>query len=298
MSLNYTYNDHVIRLSIGDTRFTTLNLLYNQFHFSISQHSHGHGCYEIHYVPSGCGYITMNDKSYALAPGCLYVAGPLTPHAQFPDPTDPMYEYCIYLKIEHFSQNTSEPLSADTKALLQAFEEISSLFCTDAWQIGELIVTMFKEMKKHQLGYETIIQSLLHQLLVHLARYSGENSGKLSPPPPPDRTALTIDNYFLFEYATLSLEGLAEKLNITPRHTQRMLDQLYGKTFQQLKTEARMSAAAVMLKETDKSISEIAENTGYSSLERFSSVFREYYHISPRQYRKNLKNSIASFTDA
>ena len=60
----------------------------------------------------------------------------------------------------------------------------------------------------------------------------------------------------------------------------------YGKTFQQKKAEARMSAAAILLSDPRKKISEIAESLGYSSAEHFSSAFRRYYDMNPRDYRK------------
>ena len=47
-----------------------------------------------------------------------------------------------------------------------------------------------------------------------------------------------------------------------------------------------MSAAALLLSDPRKKIAEIAESLGYSSAEHFSSTFRRYYNLSPRDYRK------------
>lgn len=49
-----------------------------------------------------------------------------------------------------------------------------------------------------------------------------------------------------------------------------------------------MSAAAILLSDVDRNISSIAEELGYSSAEHFSSAFRSYYRISPREYRKSI----------
>ena len=47
-----------------------------------------------------------------------------------------------------------------------------------------------------------------------------------------------------------------------------------------------MSAAVILLSDPAKSITAVAEDLGYSSIEHFSSAFKSYYHVSPRQYRK------------
>lgn len=76
---------------------------------------------------------------------------------------------------------------------------------------------------------------------------------------------------------------------MSPRQTQRLLMEFYGKSFQEKKAEARMSAAAILLSDPSKTIASIAEALGYSSAEHFSSAFRKYYHKSPRQYRRQTE---------
>ena len=124
------------------------------------------------------------------------------------------------------------------------------------------------------------MESLLRQLLVRLVRNfeekkgSGRCAGSLITT---DKTAVIIEDYFLYEYQNLSLEELAGKLGLGTRQTERLL---------QKKTEARMSAAAILLTDSSRNITSVAEALGYSSIEHFSSAFKNYYQISPRQYRK------------
>ena len=94
-----------------------------------------------------------------------------------------------------------------------------------------------------------------------------------------------IEDYFLYEYPRLSLQELAGRLGLGPRQTERLLRRLYGRTFLQKKTEARMNAAAVLLADAGRSVTAVAEQLGYASVEHFSSAFRRYYGLSPRQYR-------------
>ena len=133
-------------------------------------------------------------------------------------------------------------------------------------------------------------EALLRQLFVKLVRsYEKTMSNKASVRPhSTDKTSVIIEEYFLYQYRSLSLEDLAKRLGLSTRQTERLLQKQYGKTFLQKKTEARMSAAAILLSNAECSITSIAEELGYSSIEHFTSAFRNYYATSPRQYRKEL----------
>lgn len=50
--------------------------------------------------------------------------------------------------------------------------------------------------------------------------------------------------------------------------------------------DRRLTVAALMLKNTGKSVSEIAEETGFNTECRFFSLFRQKYGVTPLVYRK------------
>ncbi len=132
---------------------------------------------------------------------------------------------------------------------------------------------------------------LLSQLLIYIVRSYGRRQIAQTSFSVHNRTesrSIIIEEYFLYEYQSLSLDVLAAKLNLSTRQTQRLLMEYYGKSFQQKKAEARMSVAAILLSDKTRSITSIAEDLGYSSIEHFSSAFRNFYRTSPREYRKQL----------
>lgn len=286
MWTHYSASD--ICFSIGDTRFRALNLVYERFQRTIPSHSHGSGSYEIHYIPAGYGHAVINGCSHEITPGTLYVTGPHVEHAQSPLPEDPMCEYCIYLRLEKKRRTQNSPLPKGTEHVLTAFENTPCWFGKDTQEAGRVMEQLFHELEANRTGYELSVEALMKQLLVRLVRnFEKENRGPSTQPViPADKTSVIIEEYFLYQYRSLSLEELADKLGLGTRQTERLLMKHYGKTFLQKKTEARMSAAAILLSDTGKSITDIAGELGYSSIEHFSSAFRNYYHISPRQYRK------------
>ena len=137
-------------------------------------------------------------------------------------------------------------------------------------------------------GYLTVARTLLAQLLVLSARnFEGvpHPKGAAATSSLSDRNYLIIEESFLYDYQELTLESLALRLGLGTRQTERLLREHYGKTFLQKKTESKMSAALILLKDPSRSITEISSALGYSSVEHFSSAFRKYYGISPRAWK-------------
>lgn len=82
----------------------------------------------------------------------------------------------------------------------------------------------------------------------------------------------------------LSVEYVAEKLFISVRQLERIVKERYGATFREIITARRMRAAEQLLRHTDKSVAEIAEQIGYASKESFLSAFRTQKGITPAAY--------------
>lgn len=280
------YTDLDIRFSMDGNSIHALNIILERFARTIPSHSHGNGCYEIHYISSGYGILQTNNQEYKITPGTLFVTGPHIEHAQTPILSDPMQEYCVYLKLRRTSNQQSSPV-------IDAFASTPFWFGQDTQGLNILMKQLFDELKNQYTGYMNQVELLLGQLLIYLVRNYEQKSNSerhFAQNNLSDSKSIIIEDYFLYEYPTLSLETLADRLKLSTRQTQRLLKEHYGKSFQQKKAEARMSAAGMLLRDNDRSISSIAESLGYSSTEHFSSAFRQYYNMSPREYRRSIQS--------
>ncbi len=283
MKTLYTGMD--IHFSIDNISVHAPNIVFECFTRTIPSHSHGNGCYEIHFIPHGYGRLTAAGQQYDISPNTLFITGPHIEHAQAPEATNPMQEYCIYLKIRGTLQNQKK------SALINAFTSVPFWIGPDTQGIFPLMKQLFDELEHRYTGYQTQIGLLLSQLIIYTVRNYEQNRithVSFSRNNMTDSNSIIIEEYFLYHYQSLSLEHLAHKLNLSTRQTQRLLMELYGKTFQQKKAEARMSAAAMLLSDKTRSITSIAQDLGYCSIEHFSSAFRKFYRVSPREYRKHL----------
>ncbi len=257
------------------------NIIFAPFLKPIPAHSHGTGCYEIHFIPAGRGILQTESGQYAIEPDTLFVTGPHISHAQAPDLECPMQEYCVYLRTEHSEKNHSP--------IWDIFCRTPFWFGQDDGEIRGIFQHIFHEFAQKRTGYSVQIQLLLSQLIIKLTRNyeTTKNTDALSILPScSDQITFVIEECFLYEYRTLTLQSLAKRLQFSPRQTQRLLKNYYGSTFQQKKQEARLSAAVALLHNSQKHIAEISEELGFSSPEHFSSAFKKVYGISPSCYRK------------
>jgi AraC-like DNA-binding protein len=256
---------------------------YNPFDCDIPAHSHSKNSFEIHYIPTGYGFALIEGKNYDISPNTLFVTGPHIEHAQTPHTDDPMKEYCVYMKV-HPNQRKLQKNS-----ITSALYEHPFWFGQDMQNIYLFLQLIFYELETPSIGSQQKLTSLFELLVIQLVRnYDNSSLTKVAAHTPRliNIPFLVIEEAFLNGYKDLTLQNLAERIGLSTRQTERLLKQYYNSSFQKKKTEARMAAATSLLRNTSTSITDIAEQTGYSSSEHFAHAFKSYYQMSASDYRK------------
>lgn len=90
----------------------------------------------------------------------------------------------------------------------------------------------------------------------------------------------------------LSLAAMADRFFISRFQISRLFKQLYGVNYQDYILSVRMELAAGMLSRTHARLYEIAAAAGFDEPSYFSSVFKRYYGMSPREYRQKKGGEI------
>ena len=279
------YDKIDLSFSIGKVRCHALKFSYEPLCRSFPSHSHSSNSWEIHYISAGKGTVTLNHVPYPVGPSTLFITGPHVEHSQFPDPEDPMAEYCVYLK---FDSRNRPLIQEQNPEFLNHFFLTEQFLGQDRQNLNTLMNALFEELENKQAGYRTVLEALLCQLLVFTVRNLETPKNPEASPESSlaDRNYLIIEECFLYEYRDLTLEQLASRLGLSQRQTERLLQKHYGKTFLQKKSEAKMAAARLLLKNPANKITDISIQLGYSSVEHFSAAFRQYYGMSAREWRK------------
>lgn len=278
------YRDLKITFSIENIDFTILSICLEKLVRPIPKHSHSKSSYELHYISYGYGTLIAEGQEYAITPGSLFMTGPGVAHEQISVPEDPMTEYCVYFQIDKKNDGTAT-------GIMNTFLEHDFWIGAAESSIHELMKQIFQELETHPAGYELMLPSLLQQLILLLTRhYEQADTRSVSATSRTtnvnDLTYLIIEEAFLYDYRDLTLDSLAKLVKLGKRQTERLLKKHYNKTFMQKRTEARMSAACILLQDKEKGIANIAEELGYSSAEHFTNAFKNIFNMTPSEFRR------------
>ncbi len=280
-------NDNLnITFSIGRYMITILKFTYECQTWNTPSHSHSSNSYELHYIPQGRGTLISSQKSYDLYPNVLYTTGPHVEHQQYPDPDDPTYEYCIYLRIEetHAKQRRK---NMEQENIMDLFLNYPFWYGTDQADLPVTLEQIHRELFDPKPAAGLMLEALFIQFMVKVLRnYKPASKAAItSIPIPLIKAYILIEDSFLLEYDTITLEELSHRLGLSTRQTSRILFDRYGQNFTQKRTEARMAAAATFLKEGQLSVSEISARLGYSCPNHFHAAFKKYYHMTATEYK-------------
>lgn len=84
----------------------------------------------------------------------------------------------------------------------------------------------------------------------------------------------------------IRLTQLAQELEMSPHHLQRVFKALVGASPKRLAARIALERAAAALVSTDDAVLTIAMDAGYESHEGFSRAFRRHFGVSPASYRR------------
>ena len=94
-------------------------------------------------------------------------------------------------------------------------------------------------------------------------------------------------------HKSLSLEELAFEADFSPYHFHRVFVAVTGETVNNFTNRLRNEKAARLLRFSKRSVADVALECGFSSSSTLSRLFKQYFEVSPRNYRNGLeiKNS-------
>lgn len=91
------------------------------------------------------------------------------------------------------------------------------------------------------------------------------------------------------------ISDIAEALGLSEKYLSKVFKKEIGKTIQEYILEYRVDRAANLLKYSEASILEISDYIGFYSQSHFGKVFKQYKHMTPKEYRD--KNQRKEFTN-
>lgn len=143
-------------------------------------------------------------------------------------------------------------------------------------------------MKHESLMVITHTVEIGHNLGVDLKKLSkpvGKKTDEMQQMIADDIYSCLTDN---FEQKNTAAQ-FAEKYGVSDTAVKKYFKNIYGYGFKEYQTKVRMEWAADRLTTTDWSIGYISERVGYAKHTKFTTAFKKYYGVTPREYRHNNK---------
>ena len=105
----------------------------------------------------------------------------------------------------------------------------------------------------------------------------------------PIRQLRKVEDYVTEHLAEeISIERLAELVELSSSHFSHVFKESTGMTPLQFVTRQRITRAQQLIRETSRSLIEIALEVGYTSPSHFAQVFRRVVGVTPTEFRSSL----------
>ena len=256
---------------------------------------HMHTEYELILVLAGSGYRIVGDNMTSLGPGDLVFVGPGLPHIWQEERAKgaaPVHALLIQFGEGFLSTGLLKlPALEPVRRLLQ--RAARGLHVTGATR--RKVAAIMKQMTRSK-GLERILQFL--QILDLLA-----NSKGCHPIASPNFTANLelydqerMDRVFQFLTSRLDqplrLSEAAQLVHLSEGAFSRFFRAHAGKTFPSFVNELRIGRACRLLTESEKNITEVAFECGFTNLSNFNRQFLRLKAVSPRQFRRQMRQRL------
>ena len=256
---------------------------------------HCHNEYELHYIVASSGKVFVGDYIGEFQPGNLILTGSRLPHNWISD-TRPGERYALRDMLVHFEHATIEHMAAqiaELRELLPLLEEARcgiEFFGMQA-QADHYMRAIRDSSGPTRLGY---FCQFLHELS-RCPNYRTLSTTHMET----NADSVELDkvdklfNYVMNHYhERLTLGQAAAHLRMSDGYFARFIKKSTGNTFNELLTRIRITKACELLSTSDLQITKICYEVGYNNVSNFNRRFLEIKHVTPRDYRDEVRQRL------
>lgn len=232
--------------------------------------------YYLFYLWGGGVRVDKPAEGQVMRPGDMIVFGPDRPFDYIKQPNRDMEYYWVHFTGYHAGRMLKEcgiPVNQIVSPgihleLCEGFRSLFSAFLT------------------RDSLFEIETAQRLCAILVQLGRALSGHSEDAAPTDPRIRQALGVIHENVGR--PLSVEQLAEESHMSVSHFRSVFRRITGFSPQEYITLSKLNYACLLLRQTDLSIREVGEASGYADPQYFSRIFGRHFGLSPGFYR-NVK---------
>lgn len=270
-----------IRLSNAD--YSQRGMFYDIFSYSVHANHplHWHDYYEMQYVRSGHATQIVNGVSYELGPGSMALLSPVEFHCfENVDPDDPLKIISIRFSDLILPRNIRGDIYEQSRTMVSYSEQAEALF-----------QRLHEEFCSDRYGRDTYITAGIMQLCIIILRdfVNQPASDEAVCHTPIQQALLYVRSHYR---SSITVEDVANIVRLTPNYFSEYFKKQTGIKFSSYVQKLRLEFAVGLLKMSDVSIKQVAEESGFNSAAYFSNAFKDSFGVSPEQFRKNSMQAI------
>ncbi|MBN2558205.1 MAG: helix-turn-helix domain-containing protein [Clostridia bacterium] len=253
---------------------------------------HFHDSFEIYYSVSGGSQYLIEDNIYELNPGDLFIINNYEIHKPLRNNRE-NYERIILAinpeKIKEINPSqaplllscfTSRKRGEHNKILLSD-EERSQFFA---------LVNKIKQLKQHELGYETLLELYFVEFLVYVNRWYRTSFSTMEPQSNHGLNPIikSIIDYLNDNFTKeVSLDKLADEFHLSKYYMCQLFKTVTGTTIHRYVISRRLARSKILLHQ-GYSVTDTSEMAGFQNYTHFIRTFTSHFGVSPKQFNKSI----------
>lgn len=256
----------------------------------VKHYSHNHSMPELHYVRDGQCTFLVENTPYTVCAGQLLLIPP-GPYHYIRELSENLTRLAISIQFRLPAARQNSSFSGQAFA---AFTPPAPLLLDvpASSTLANILSQMNTLSGSSDLVPREKLRALSQLLVLELFEQLPHAQSSAIPisSAQPTLQNYTIDEFFVHSLRLNNGEALlAKRLNVSTRQLNRILKQSYGMNYREKLKEARLKLALEQLCHTDSSISQIAQQLGYSSAANFNTFIKNVTGKTPTQLRRESR---------
>lgn len=275
-------------IQFQDVKITLLDALNAGHPSDWAVEEHWHPWFEFNFVDSGACYTTLAGKEFYIEAGQSYLIPPGMIHSHRHANYTGDNGFCLRWQIAELEAVDLDGGHMRTRDKASDIIDVLSQPRPYAFDGNtELLLSFVKD----SMGLASLQTAMIHWLWQLYESWKTdlvepvEHRGKYDPLV--EQVMIYMQNYY---NKPLKVQNIADSLHVSYRNLARTFKEKTGLTLIEKLNDIRINEAKKLLMETDKTLGEIAGDTGFANEYYFSTIFRRYAMNSPTEFRENLKN--------
>lgn len=252
---------------------------------------HWHNEFEVNYIRRGKGEFICDNSRFTAGEGDVLILPPNMLHAVYPDENGELIYDTLVFNSSMLGANSSDRCTRECiRPIINGNVKMSVLIPPDArhhCEIKEAVEQIFVCAHSNSPQMDLLLKSELMRLFWLLENDESiicRQEGGISYSEIIRPALEYMANNFQED---ISVEQLAELVHLSKSYFMGCFKKAVGIGAIEHLTQLRINAACEALSSTEKKISEIAFNCGYSNLSNFNRQFLKLVGCSPNAYRKH-----------